>query len=46
MITIKTIILFVFMLSLITLIHELGHLIAAKLFGVYCKEYAEPYFEQ
>lgn len=40
MITIKTIILFVLMLSIITLVHELGHLIVAKLFGVYCKEFA------
>ena len=38
--TIKTIILFVILLSSIVSIHELGHLIAAKLFGVYCKEYA------
>lgn len=28
------------MLSVITLIHEFGHLITAKLFGVYCKEFA------
>lgn len=38
--TIKTIILFVLMLSIITLVHELGHLLVAKLFGVYCKEFA------
>lgn len=40
MITIKTIILFVFMLSLITIVHELGHLLVAKAFGVYCKEFS------
>lgn len=38
--TLKTIILFVILLSTIVSIHELGHLIAAKIFGVYCKEYA------
>lgn len=38
--TFKTIILFVILLSSIVSIHELGHLIAAKFFGVYCKEYA------
>ena len=38
--TIKTIIFFVLMLSLITIVHELGHLLAAKAFGVYCKEFS------
>ena len=38
--TIITIILFVLMLSVITLVHEFGHLITAKKFGVYCKEFA------
>lgn len=38
--TIITIILFLLMLSLITLVHEFGHLIVAKFFGVYCKEFA------
>lgn len=28
------------MLTLIVCIHELGHLITAKMFGVYCQEYA------
>lgn len=38
--TLITIVLFVIMLSAITLVHELGHLIVAKQFGVYCKEFA------
>ena len=37
---IKNIFYFIILLSVIISIHELGHLIAAKLFGVYCKEYA------
>ena len=37
---IKNIILFVLLLSVIVSLHELGHLIAAKIFGVYCKEYS------
>lgn len=40
MATIKTIILFVLLLSVITLVHECGHLIVAKCFGVYCKEFS------
>lgn len=28
------------MLSFITIVHELGHLVVAKCFGVYCKEFA------
>ena len=40
MIVIKNILLFIFMLTLIVSLHELGHLIAAKIFGVYCKEYS------
>lgn len=40
LITIKTIILFVILLSLIAIVHEFGHLIAAKIFGVYCKEFS------
>lgn len=40
MLSIKTIILFIVMLSSITLVHELGHLLVAKAFGVYCKEFA------
>ena len=32
--------LFVILLSVIVSLHELGHLISAKIFGVYCKEYA------
>ena len=32
--------LFLLLLSLIICLHELGHLAAAKLFGVYCFEYS------
>lgn len=35
-----TIILFIVLLSVIVIIHELGHLIAAKAFGVYCQEFS------
>ena len=35
-----TIIYFVLIMSVIIIIHELGHLIAAKRFGVYCKEFS------
>lgn len=35
-----TIIYFLLLLSAIILIHEAGHLIAAKIFGVYCYEYS------
>lgn len=35
-----TIIYFILILSVIIIIHELGHLIAAKHFGVYCKEFS------
>lgn len=31
---------FIFVLGLIVLVHELGHLISAKTFNVYCKEFA------
>lgn len=31
---------FIFVLGLIVLVHELGHLISAKYFNVYCKEFA------
>ena len=37
---ILTIILFVILLSVIIIIHEFGHLIAAKIFGVYCQEFS------
>ena len=37
---IRNILLFVILLSVIVSIHEFGHLLAAKLFGVYCKEYS------
>ena len=37
---IKNILLFVLLLSTIVSIHEFGHLIAAKIFGVYCQEYS------
>ncbi len=36
----ESILTFVFVLGLIVLVHELGHLISAKAFGVYCKEFA------
>ena len=35
-----TIIYFLILLSVIICLHELGHLMAAKLFGVYCYEYS------
>lgn len=38
--SIMTIIYFILILSVIIIIHELGHLIAAKHFGVYCKEFS------
>lgn len=40
MIIFRNILLFVLLLSLIVSIHELGHLIAAKIFNVYCSEYS------
>ena len=40
MLSIKTIILFLLLLSVIAVVHEFGHLVTAKLFGVYCKEFA------
>lgn len=38
--TIVSILLVLLMLSIITLVHELGHLLVAKAFGVYCKEFS------
>lgn len=38
--TIINILVFILILSLIIVIHELGHLIAAKKFGVYCSEFS------
>lgn len=35
-----TIIYFLILLSVVVMIHEAGHLIAAKVFGVYCYEYS------
>lgn len=35
-----TIIYFILILSVIVIVHELGHLIAAKKFNVYCKEFS------
>lgn len=35
-----TILLFIVLLSVIIIVHEFGHLIAAKIFGVYCQEFA------
>lgn len=37
---IKTVIVFILSLGVIVLIHELGHLLVAKLFKVYCHEFA------
>ena len=34
------ILVFVFVMGVIVIVHEMGHLIAAKSFGVYCKEFA------
>lgn len=36
----ESILAFIFVLGLIVFIHELGHLLSAKAFGVYCKEFA------
>ena len=36
----KTIILFILLLSVIIIIHEFGHFIAAKLFNVYVQEFS------
>ncbi len=38
--TIKTIILFIILMTVLISVHELGHLIAAKIFNVYCGEYS------
>lgn len=35
-----TLLYFVIILGIIVFVHELGHLITAKIFGVYCKEFA------
>ena len=35
-----TIILFILILGIIVFIHELGHFLTAKLFGVYCAEFS------
>lgn len=40
LITIKTILLFIILMTVIVSVHELGHLIAAKIFNVYCGEYS------
>ena len=37
---IKTFILFILLLTIIVSLHELGHLLAAKFFNVYCQEYS------
>lgn len=37
---IMSIIYFALVLSILVFVHELGHLIAAKMFGVYCQEFA------
>ena len=31
---------FIFSLGVLVLIHELGHLLTAKMFGVYCREFS------
>lgn len=38
--TILNLIYFILILSAIIIVHELGHLLAAKKFGVYCKEFS------
>ena len=38
--TLLTILLFIVLLSVIIIVHECGHLIAAKAFGVYCQEFS------
>ncbi len=38
--SILNLIYFIVVLSIIVIVHELGHLIAAKKFGVYCKEFS------
>ena len=38
--TIINIIVFCLVLGIIILIHEFGHFITAKLFGVYCSEFS------
>ncbi len=37
---VKNLLLFALLLSIIVSVHEFGHLVAAKIFGVYCKEYS------
>ncbi|MDR1795542.1 MAG: M50 family metallopeptidase [Erysipelotrichaceae bacterium] len=41
--TLLTLLYFLIILSVIVVIHEFGHLISAKAFGVYCKEFAIGY---
>ena len=36
----KTVLCFIFLITLLVGVHELGHLIAAKIFKVYCAEYS------
>ena len=38
--TIINLIVFILVLGVIILVHELGHFIAAKAFGVYCSEFS------
>ena len=40
MLSIKAILLFIVLLSVIVIVHECGHLIVAKLFDVYCQEFS------
>lgn len=40
MVVVRNILLFAILLSIIVSIHEFGHLVAAKIFNVYCKEYS------
>lgn len=37
---IKNLIIFILSLSMLVIIHELGHFVTAKLFGVYCREFS------
>ena len=38
--TVLYILLFIVLLSVLIVVHELGHLVAAKAFNVYCLEYS------
>ena len=38
--TLINIIVFILILGIVVLVHELGHFVTAKLFGVYCSEFS------